>query len=160
METWKLRELDVQVAGKIMGWTIKGKDSDWRWWGVPPGWTEPQSVEIPRYSSDMAAAWKVVERMRDLWTAWTEGMNKNRPAAIEKLYRMTAEEKARYLDPSGIVDAILVEMAGPQPFSDEAFFNRLHRKIDRRWPWAFFYLDPVLICEAAVAAFPEVVKKS
>ncbi len=154
MFQYELREIDVQVAEKIMGWRIKGKDSDWRWWGVPPGWTEPQSVEIPRYSSDIAAAWKVVRRMRDLWTAFTEKCD--REAAYEKFLKMTNEERSKYLNPSGIVDAISVEMAGPKPFSDEAFFNRLHRHADRRWPWAFLYTDPKSICEAALASFSDV----
>jgi len=158
MDNHKKRELDCQVAEKVMGWKVKGKDSDWCWWGIPPGWTAPESVEIPRYSSDIASAWKVVERMRDLWTAYTARMD--REAAYKKFLEMTQEQKAMYLDPSGIVEAISVEMAGPEPFSAEAFFNRLHRKIDRRWPWAFFYLDPFLICEAAVAAFPPVAHPS
>jgi hypothetical protein len=153
----ELREIDVQVASKIMGWRIKGKDSDWRWWGVPPGWTEPESVEIPCYSSDIAATWKVVERMRDIWTAWTEKLDANRGPAIDKIGKMSTEERMRYFD---AVYEVSKEMAGPEPFSDEAFFNRLHRHADRRWPWAFFYADPKAICVAALAAFPELVKTS
>lgn len=152
MDDPKKREIDCHVAEQVMGWKIKGKDSDWRWWGIPPGWTGPETVEIPHYSSDIAAAWKVVERMRDLWTAWTAKCD--REAAYAKFLKMSEKENEKYLDPSGIVDEISTEMAGPRPFSDEAFFNRLHRHADRRWPWAFLYADPLAICQAAIAAFP------
>ncbi len=152
METLELRELDVQIAEKVMGWKIKGKDSSWLWWGVPPGWTEPQSVQIPHYSSDMASAWKIVERMRDLWTAWTAKMSANQEAAAKKYDRMSDDEKSRYF--GNAYDLIAAEMAGPRPFDDEVFFGKLHRHADRRWPWAFLYMDPPAICNAALAAFP------
>ena len=35
------------------------------------------------------------------------------------------------------------------PFDDREFFEYLHRSADRRWPWAFLYVTPRAICEAA-----------
>lgn len=63
MDDLKKRDLDCQVAEKVMGWKIKGKDSDWRWWGIPPGWTGPESVQIPHYSTTIAASWEVVQKI-------------------------------------------------------------------------------------------------
>jgi hypothetical protein len=60
------RELDALIAEKVMGWKVNGHDSYYRWWGSPPGWKEPQSVEIPHYSTAIAAAWTVVEKL-GLW---------------------------------------------------------------------------------------------
>lgn len=50
------REVDALVAEKVMGWTI----SEGFYYG--PGERVP--ANIPRYSTDIAAAWEVVEKMR------------------------------------------------------------------------------------------------
>lgn len=151
----ELREIDVEVAKRVMGWRITGKDSDWRWWGMPPNPKEDPAREVPLYTSDIAAAWKVVERMRELWTAWTEKLSANGEAARDRARKLTFEENMRYFDAA---EEIAAEMSGPRPFDDQVFFNKLHRHADRRWPWAFLYADPKAICEAALAAFPELVK--
>lgn len=59
------RELDALVAEKVMGWRIE------RYMTNPPKPTgmgmPPDSTtiaEIPAYSTDIAAAWEVVEKMR------------------------------------------------------------------------------------------------
>lgn len=62
------RELDALVAEKVMGWTwdentawsptgsrnARVADGDLWWW-------------LPPYSTDIAAAWEVVERIRERW---------------------------------------------------------------------------------------------
>lgn len=39
-----------------------------------------------------------------------------------------------------------------RPFDDAAFFERLQRHADRRWPWAMLYMTPAAICKAALLA--------
>ena len=54
------RELDALVAEKVMGW--KDVNTAWPSYGSPPespdGWRE-----IPAFSTDIAAAWEVVEKL-------------------------------------------------------------------------------------------------
>ena len=73
------RELDAAVAEHVMGWERYG----------PPGFeylgnprtdpeTDPDWSRVPRYSTDIAAAWQVVELMRERgWTMrlyeWQKG---------------------------------------------------------------------------------------
>ena len=67
------REIDVLVAEQIMGWQIEtdepkltklqgyfSRDEERRWWRAPEGgwYYDPLS-----YSSDLAAAWRIVESM-------------------------------------------------------------------------------------------------
>lgn len=66
-------EIDVLVAEQIMGWQIEtddpklrklqgyfSRDEHRRWWRAPEGgW----HCEPPSYSSDIAAAWQIVENM-------------------------------------------------------------------------------------------------
>lgn len=67
------REIDVLVAEQIMGWQIEtdkpklkrlqqyfARDDHRRWWRAPEGgWY----CDPPSYSSDIAAAWQIVESM-------------------------------------------------------------------------------------------------
>jgi hypothetical protein len=57
------RELDAQVAGKVMGWTNVMVVGYGDWWGFMPEQEEP-GMMIPDYSSELASAWKVVEKLR------------------------------------------------------------------------------------------------
>lgn len=83
METTELkagRELDERIAREVMGWTHIGTpeethDKEWRGIrserelltvGGPAFWEVNQGERIPAYSSDIAAAWEVLE------TAWKE----------------------------------------------------------------------------------------
>ena len=68
------RELDILVAEQIMGWEIEtdaakvkrlnryiSRDTENRWWRTPEGgW----HCDPPAYSSEIAATWQVVERMK------------------------------------------------------------------------------------------------
>jgi hypothetical protein len=55
------RELDALVAEKVMGWALTSKDTrDLQGW-PPPGNTTP--IDVPEYSTDIAAAWEVVEKL-------------------------------------------------------------------------------------------------
>lgn len=59
------RELDALVAEKVMGWRKRE---------TPPGghiWIDKDNLayvpgELPRYSTDIAAAWEVVEKLNNL----------------------------------------------------------------------------------------------
>lgn len=41
------------------------------------------------------------------------------------------------------------------PFDDGAFFDRLHRSADRRWPWAMLYMTPQAIVDAFLLTFEQ-----
>lgn len=53
------RDLDAQIAERLMGWTAIHQDGDWVGGLDPTGWT----AGIPYYSSDIAAAWQVIEHL-------------------------------------------------------------------------------------------------
>ena len=68
------RELDALVAEQVMGWTACDPAQESRPWecgderpsvrtgmGIPPG--ESDRNEIPHFSTDIAAAWEVVEKL-------------------------------------------------------------------------------------------------
>lgn len=87
------RELDIFIAKRIMGWTVQP------WIGPVSGDTYFQLVDsqgvvhaafntpiaydteseawrsVPAYSTEIAAAWTVVEYLRDLWTEATAGVS-------------------------------------------------------------------------------------
>jgi hypothetical protein len=57
-------ELDALVAERVMGWTIYSNDRKYQ-----QGWSEHSEgtpMDIPSYSTDIAAAWEVVERVNFL----------------------------------------------------------------------------------------------
>lgn len=112
------RELDALVAERVMGWKLFASEPGY---GRPPHQITLVLTPIPHYSTDIAAAWIIVEKLRDMWTEATEGV-------------------------SGFVDDF------PRPFDDNVFFEYLHRRADRRWPWAFLYVTPHNICRAALKA--------
>lgn len=61
------RELDALVAEQVMGWRRCSDDGSGYWEGRSP--TNILSLileEVPHYSTDIAAAWQVIGRMRDL----------------------------------------------------------------------------------------------
>ncbi len=79
------RELDALVAEKVMGWSkrVSADHSNspikqLRAFGIIYAWKDSngndKGLDVPRYSTDIAAAWQVVERLRDQWTEATEGM--------------------------------------------------------------------------------------
>lgn len=55
------RELDALIAEKVMGWTWKEVEGEQ--YLYPP---RPGDVNIPHYSTDIAAAWQVVEKLAEL----------------------------------------------------------------------------------------------
>lgn len=55
------RELDALVAEKIMGWSNCHREGDWGYFGRPFG--GPTDFRIPNYSTDISAAWEVMEKM-------------------------------------------------------------------------------------------------
>jgi hypothetical protein len=54
------RELDALVAEKVMGWTKVGENA----WEAPNIKGYPL---LPRYSTDIATAWEVVEKIAQKW---------------------------------------------------------------------------------------------
>jgi hypothetical protein len=54
-------ELDIEVAEKVMGWTMNGE------YGKPPdpAWNPVHIVLAPCYSTDISAAFQVMEKMRE-----------------------------------------------------------------------------------------------
>lgn len=71
------RELDALVAEKVMGWTMfsyqmlgSGGAGEFRW--IPPGRRDHVSniAPVPRYSTDIAAAWEVVEKVTENLGHW------------------------------------------------------------------------------------------
>lgn len=67
------RTLDVHVA-QALGW----RRIEWEGGTTPMG-RRPENIlslvldVVPHYSTDIAAAWMLVERLRDMWTAATSG---------------------------------------------------------------------------------------
>lgn len=135
------RELDIQAA-RLLGWTVAYNDERGKYElrnpdGVSviaidaePGdeaAAQTRWIGVPAYSTEIAAAWTLVEHMRDLWTAATEGST-DRPNLPGSFRSFVA------------------------PFDDGAFFDVLHRNADRRWPWAFLYVTPEAIVTAFLAA--------
>lgn len=58
------QELDALVAEKIMGWRYLNQPSTgYPWYPPEEGWSK---AHPPRYSTDIAAAWKVMEKMCDM----------------------------------------------------------------------------------------------
>lgn len=72
------RELDALIAERVMGWEYAQSSPDPKnffcrefgnnagWWHDPryTGWACAQCSPPPQYSTDIAAAWEVVEKMR------------------------------------------------------------------------------------------------
>ena len=53
------RELDALIAEKVMGWRLQAEP--YTCWNLPDG---DQRIYTPNFSTDIAAAWRVVEKMR------------------------------------------------------------------------------------------------
>ncbi len=60
------RELDALVAEKVMGWSDVGEITIGMTVYVAGHRPEGEQTVVPSYSTDIAAAWTVVERMREL----------------------------------------------------------------------------------------------
>ena len=60
------RELDAQVAEKVMGWRhVRETGPPDDLYGQEPGRSGTVYI-VPHYSTDIGAAWAVVERLRDI----------------------------------------------------------------------------------------------
>lgn len=62
------REIDKLIAEKVMGWRVFKTTEEWQKAGSPTGQKitvldQTPKFEIPHYSTDIAAAWQVVEKM-------------------------------------------------------------------------------------------------
>lgn len=54
-------DIDALVAERVMGWTRSTRPGDYPW-KLPNG---KQSIITPDYSTDIAAAWQVVEKLAE-----------------------------------------------------------------------------------------------
>lgn len=55
------RQIDMLVAERVMGWQLKGEP--YTRWVLPDG--SERILAAPEFSTDIAAAWSVVEKMRE-----------------------------------------------------------------------------------------------
>lgn len=72
--------LDWEIARRVFGWTAVGVPSiDQVWFYAPTG--KSTRHEIPPFSSDIAAAWNVIERMQELgwWARLTTPFEPGQP---------------------------------------------------------------------------------
>lgn len=103
------RELDALVAEKVMGWTGVGPDVDAEIYGWPSGHNKELGVYwVPHYSTDISAAYEVVEMMRDskkrAFTIELYGiMNPNREA-----FQIVPIDLIWYMNPLNISKAALL----------------------------------------------------
>ena len=76
------RRLDCLVARRVMGWTDiyeNGYTADYRGWEPARGYED-----VPHYSSDIAAAWQVIEKLKD--SGWDIHLRINRHGRGVELY--------------------------------------------------------------------------
>jgi len=63
------RELDALVAEKVMGWKWLERDEFNEYRHLTPNGQKIQ-VAVPRYSTDIAAAWQIVEKIKFMQPGW------------------------------------------------------------------------------------------
>jgi len=108
------RELDALVAEKVMGWTYGHpcpEGMDCLHWADEKG--KVRDYKPPQYSTDIAAAWEVVEKMSEQWPqyqlakiedgwsvmwgfdgyGWPEATGKTAPEAICKAALLAVTEE-------------------------------------------------------------------
>jgi hypothetical protein len=68
-------ELDARVAEKVWGWHRGKQLEGGQFWFTkkPPQPGYDPGFPCPYYSTDIALAWKVLEKLRDMWTEATDG---------------------------------------------------------------------------------------
>lgn len=109
------RELDAEIAEKVMGLAVEYTNKAWDmddWLGSDtpterntyaivntdwkPGASYPHHSVIPHYSTDIAAAWTIVERMRELnddaYGVWAEALSDSEHCTL--LLELPAAEAA------------------------------------------------------------------
>lgn len=72
-ETLTDHELDILVAEKVLGWTLPRTFQPtitYHHNGETKPLGPPQILKTPKFSTDTAAAWLVVERMAELGVRW------------------------------------------------------------------------------------------
>jgi len=96
------RDLDALVAEKVMGWTevrllsTTYDNSVWPvtvtgWVGIPPGETKEDDVD--EFSTDIAAAWLVVERLGAKARRWCIGRDDEGAAWVVRTCWMSPPDR-------------------------------------------------------------------
>lgn len=86
------RELDCWVAEKVMGWINVNKETGT---GDKPNYHGFYGVKIPNFSTDIAAAWEIVEHMRSHQRYLTMyNLPKNNKYLVEFIPQLTWENPA------------------------------------------------------------------
>jgi hypothetical protein len=112
------RELDAEVAEKVMGWQRHLTDSNREQYVVvPPNWTDWSTARwlghdlnelVPAYSTSIEAAWQVVARMISL--GWSADLFQNSIGPMAKFeregYPTAYSGRYGWDDPSTMAEAI------------------------------------------------------
>lgn len=99
------RELDALVAEKVMGWEVDRSANRLIWLFVAPNGKRGDITICPPYSTDIAAAWQVVERMNSDWSGvgyrFASGfhfyLDMERPNNLNSLSFSSAADAARLI---------------------------------------------------------------
>lgn len=85
------RELDALIAEKVMGFeTVNFKSSDPHEIIVTKDAEGNMRMAVPFYSTDIAAAWEVVEKLRDTWAIELHGRDGAWSCLVEEGDEVTA----------------------------------------------------------------------
>jgi hypothetical protein len=68
------RNIDALVAEHVMGWWL-AKDEDGEWCFMDGADFVCFNFDVPHYSTDIAAAWEVVEKMGHVGLNWDDTTN-------------------------------------------------------------------------------------
>jgi hypothetical protein len=108
------RRLDALIAEKVMGWkSVKIEQyTDWTTkflnvTGVKPSFEAPFPIHVRFYSTDVAAAWEVVDRVESMADYWHTNIN-HRPASSKFSKYHEGEEAFEY----SYVNFVFVETDG------------------------------------------------
>lgn len=88
------KELDAEVASKVMGWVNETKFvHNWTRPSDIPGPTRNDLSDIPNYSTDLNDAWKVVEKIYTLQRGLTFQIHDRGHGFIVQFHDYTCEEQ-------------------------------------------------------------------
>lgn len=83
------RELDALIAGKVMGWKHRGPHP---LFGTEVWASDKGDNLLPHFSTDIAAAWTVVDKLREEWIVTAEIDSTQCVIGLGHNYASTPEE--------------------------------------------------------------------